>query len=151
MKTCIVYVPIAGSRAERLIDHGSGVVGSLGGDTILVDFEGNRFGASNVVTYADRVAVAASRHAVSYPTIARASPPASDLCRIGVFDGVHGEVVLDGRPERDLLAAWLREASVTGDELVASGHAYEGHRMLRDAEAAGDQHQARIVRQAYRL
>lgn len=72
-----VYVPnIAASDGLRRdtvgIDPGSGIVGRASGPNhLLIDYEGNRFGAANIVTYADRVAHAADRQVRGYPTLAR--------------------------------------------------------------------------------
>lgn len=106
-----VFVPARG--AHFVIDHGSGIVGTpLDSGALLIDYEGNRYGASNVVTYADRVHLAAGRHLERYPTIARQSAAARDLVRIGSFDTTTGYVDLtDGGVDEAqalvLLAGWL--------------------------------------------
>lgn len=90
-----LYVPAPDTPLRRLIDHGSGVVGTSlahwpGGraehpaaGVYIVDYEGNRHGASNIVTYYDRVAHAAGRHFAAYPTVARKSAHEDDLIHVG--------------------------------------------------------------------
>lgn len=90
-----VYIPRQGSRLASVITTGSGIVGSTekfpDGDRIVIDYEGNIYGASNVKTYADRLDVAAGRHLFNYPhrypTIARMYLPrdTDELIKIGSF------------------------------------------------------------------
>lgn len=79
-----VYVP----RGPGVVDRGSGIVGRLGPDgRLTVYFEGNRYGAANIVTWADRVAVAQDRLTQQYPTVARSTVPLAAMCAVGRFDG----------------------------------------------------------------
>lgn len=105
-----VYVP---SHAGTLIDQGSGVVGSpahkfmpmLPDDgRITADYEGNRFGASNIKTYADRVLHAAGRHTQKYPTVARSTLSTEDLTEVGSFDGA---VLTIKRAHYPTVAEWI--------------------------------------------
>lgn len=52
---------------------------------IIIDYEGNKYGAANMVTFADRAAHAADRHAQHYPTVARLAVPPSHLIVVGTF------------------------------------------------------------------
>lgn len=130
-----VFVPVPHSRAEALIDPGSGIVGDTAGQVegrILVDFEGNRFGAANIATFADRVSHAADRSRNNYPTTARAALPSEDLVAVGVFDPERGIVHLF--PDRhQVLAAWLgRDGDAVDEkELLTTDHSST---MRRDLE-----------------
>jgi hypothetical protein len=109
MTTLSVYVPQVG--ALPWVDPGSGIVGSsLDGipDKLLIDYEGNRHHAVNLVTLADRLAQAAGRHLTRYPTVARAVVDADRLLWVGTFDPSTGRVEL-GNSEP--LEAWLAEAA----------------------------------------
>lgn len=107
MRQLFVYVPVEGSRAARMIDPGSGIVGSIReADHVSVYFEGNRHGYVNVITFADRCEIAAGRLWESYPTIARMVLPADELAVAGVFTERHGVDVRDGG-ELIALTRWL--------------------------------------------
>lgn len=113
-----VYVPAEGSYLG--IDPASGIVGTPKltetGPRVLIDFEGNRFRAVNVETFADRCNVAHGRHAMSYPTTARAFADADELHRVGTFYRQHGRVELEDGLELVRLAKWLGLWQETGAE-----------------------------------
>lgn len=109
-KPLAVFVPAGDALFD--IDRGSGIVGEDTGDMagklptgeVEIDFEGNRFGAENIRTYADRVWVAAARHVGRTPTVARMVVPDEALIYVGDFH--------DGRIDVDpvnfrVLAEWL--------------------------------------------
>lgn len=75
-----IYIPVEGSRVDRMVDACSGLVGYLDAHTgyIVCYMEGNRLGASNMTRYAERIKHAAGRLFESYPTIAMFQIPASD-------------------------------------------------------------------------
>ena len=111
-----VFVPASGVVTG--IDPGSGIVaGTPARDEsrILVDYEGNRYGAVNMVTFADRVARAWDRQRTRYPTIARAAMRVEQLVKIGEYDAERGVVLLgEGAPmdresAKQLLADWLEQ------------------------------------------
>ena len=119
MSELVVYAPREGALPQ--IIRGSGIVGSparLDPGRVVIDFEGNRYGAANLVTYADRVRQAAGRHRERYPTSARAAVRLDALVPIGVFDGF--AVWLDDEDCHDLLARWLELESVPMRELVVT-------------------------------
>jgi hypothetical protein len=122
-----VFLP--SEQLASVIDRGSGVVGTTGAaGRYTLDYEGNRFGASNVVTFADRVSVAAGRHLEKYPTVARASVPLDEVLRVGTFDTETGVVDLGagdvGEDEaRHLVAQWCGlAASELSSELETTAH-----------------------------
>jgi hypothetical protein len=89
-----VYVPAPGS--DLGIVPGSGIVGTrqpaLPGvraieedGLVLVDYEGNLYGASNVRTLEDRLHHAAGRHIMRYPTVARRLARVSELVFVGDY------------------------------------------------------------------
>lgn len=93
---------------RHFIDLGSGIAGQQpGAERTTIYFEGNRYGASNIVTFADRCLHAADRMIARYPTIAQKSVPSEDLQHIGYLDMTFGEVHLDDAEAERALAAWL--------------------------------------------
>lgn len=93
-----LYVPAPDTPLRHRIDHGSGVVATSTvywqhgcthqpwvDDIHVVDFEGNRYNASNIITYYDRVAHAAGRHFASFPTVARVRAPEDELIHVGWY------------------------------------------------------------------
>lgn len=54
--------------------------------TLVIDYEGNRYGAVNMRTYADRATHAAGRQKEHYPTVARMIVPAKRLIRVATLD-----------------------------------------------------------------
>ena len=94
MRELLVLVPKPGTDAERTIDAGSGIVcdplhvisGVLVSDErIEVYYEGNRYGASNMQTFEDKVKHAAGRLSERYPTIAKAMLPRTQFAAVGMF------------------------------------------------------------------
>ncbi|MHB8509509.1 MAG: hypothetical protein ACYDGR_12810 [Candidatus Dormibacteria bacterium] len=84
-----VFVPAPGSRLERELAHGSGIVGSheVGG-RVLIDYDGAIYGQSGMARWADRVLYAADRHGVPWeraPTIARQSVSPSEVIEVGTW------------------------------------------------------------------
>lgn len=115
-----VFVPRPGSLPCARIHNGSAIVGLFeeGEETVLVDFEGNLYGASNIVNFADRVFIAASRHLDRAPTISRARFNCQDLLMIGYWD--HDDRRLTINPElRHELDYWVRH-QLPDRELIPS-------------------------------
>ena len=112
-----VYVPSVDGPLDALIDRGSGIVGSpdASPDHVRIDFEGNRYGAANIITFADKVAHAAGRHETHYPTVARAFVPREHLIAVGQFDGDRVEV-----GDSEALTDWLGD--YTDDDLRITAH-----------------------------
>jgi hypothetical protein len=106
-----VFVPNECNDRGRLfaaqVARGSGIVGRLTLTTAglqEVCYEGNLYGAANIVTYADRIYQAAARLVSRYPTMARVTLPPSAIYLVGTFDyGLRQLVVTDQTP----LAGWL--------------------------------------------
>jgi hypothetical protein len=106
-----VYIPNLSAPehvALAWIEPKSAIVGSPepAGDELLIYFEGNRYRALNMVTFADRAREAADRLAVNYPTIAKTMVTRRALTQIGWFTPGHGVDVPDG-PSLVALAEWL--------------------------------------------
>lgn len=128
-----VYVPnddapeVVGLAVEH-IDKGSGIVGRPAPDTrILIYYEGNRYGASNIVTFADRCYHAASRLEQDYPTVAQAYVPAEAITQAGWF--YMPERRVDIRDVHDMIAIahWL-DLEVSDDRLRDELRPHEGRR-----------------------
>jgi hypothetical protein len=118
------FIPAPGSIQERMIDRGSGIVGSRNDATgrVLIDYEGNRIRTANLVSYADRVHHAAGRRLANYPTVACAYVSADVMIRVGDYDWERGIVSLDG-PEIELqLARWLDCTQLDPAELQTRGN-----------------------------
>ena len=108
-----VYIPEAAAPAAvrdtvALIDPKSAIVSAPdpSGDELLVYFEGNRYRAANMITFADRALHAAGRLASNYPTIAKATVPRRALTHVGLFTPGHGVDVPDAGA-LVALARWL--------------------------------------------
>lgn len=82
---------------------------------IIIDFEGNKFGASNVVTYADRAMVAFGRHREHYPTVARLAVPPSHLIVVGTFYAGPDRIEPN---DAESLVALMRWLDVDADQLA---------------------------------
>jgi hypothetical protein len=100
MPSYYVLVPLPGTQPALLIDPGSGIIASFeaihalpdvgdpnftGRERVLVYYEGNRFNASNLLTFESRVNLAADRLAKNYPTVARNLFPIVDFMLIGML------------------------------------------------------------------
>lgn len=119
-KQATVYVP-KGAAAERLgIDPRSGIVGRPASPSLVeLYYEGNRFGASNIVTFADRCWHAFDRMDRAYPTVARSLASVEDVIDAGTFTVGHGVDPHDGAALA-ALAGWLEldfPAGEWGDRL----------------------------------
>lgn len=104
MTTIAVFVPTPGTAIRAVIDPGSGIVGTHKAGRVEIDYEGNRYGASNLVTYADRVKYAHGRHVAHYPTVARSYVRRDELIYVGSFDPDTGTVTV---ANVDALSDWL--------------------------------------------
>jgi hypothetical protein len=107
-----VYIPNPERTAASGIDQGSGIVGRRlvpedPESPILVYYEGDRYKTSGVVTYADRVRIAAGRLAEQAPTTARALMPCDAVHRVAVFLPAHGRVEVSDGLSVTRLARWL--------------------------------------------
>lgn len=128
-----VYIPRPGSLLD--LAAGSGIVGTFQDKTrILIDFEGNIYGAVNLATWADRIHSAAGRAETKYPTTARRSVRISDLVLVGSYESDTGEVDLSQSelsPEetRTLVEEWTG-GTVEVETLTANIGYHESKRML---------------------
>lgn len=98
MTTLVVLVPNDATAARDTIDPGSGIVAlDDERDTAVVYFEGNRFGASNLTTFAQKVTHAADRLVTRYPTVACGLFKRADFTVVGTV------VCEPGQPPRLML------------------------------------------------
>jgi hypothetical protein len=102
----LVWAPRPDTLARSAVDRASGIVGSREGGSVVLDYEGNRYGAANVRTFADRVRVAYGRHTTRYPTVARIAADEGELVELGYYTPATGEVTVHGHALGDLLE-WL--------------------------------------------
>lgn len=118
--TRTVYVPNP-TVANLGISHilvGSAIVSDGVEDSesrIVIDYEGNRYGAQNLTRFAQRVLVAAERQASAYPTVARMSVGAWHLTPVGEWTGREVRLIPQGAVD---LAAWLNVETLSCAELV---------------------------------
>lgn len=108
-----VFVPVADSPFQRLVQPLSGMVGApvpdphgSGEDRVLVYFQGPT-PSVNVVTFADRCNIAHGRYAMSYPTTAKALAPAGEVARVGTFHRDECRVEIEDGLSLALVAKWL--------------------------------------------
>ena len=118
-RTLNVYVPNPDAPdvvALQLdgIDPKSAIVGAdpeeLGrgeADRVLIYFEGNRYGASNVKTFADRAMLAGGRCVERYPTTAMRAVLAEALVKVGTLYLDHKRVEVEDGLSLTRLAEWL--------------------------------------------
>lgn len=109
-KTLRVYVPAPDSELANAIWEGSGIVGSLAGETgrLRIDYEG----AEEIYrSYADRVERAAERHLAirldgghGYPSRASAHVDATEVIEVGRWDPAKSELTVT---DDETLRAWL--------------------------------------------
>lgn len=95
--------------------------------TLVVDYEGGRFGAQNIVTFADRCVHAHGRHVAHYPTVARSLVQLEAVFCVGVFYPEIERVEVGGGQEAFKLADWL--GLVREDRMVIDSDGL--HRELR--------------------
>lgn len=82
-----VYVPVTGSRADKQITRGSGIVGQPRDERIHLHYEGNLYGASNLDAINERLCCAWGRLKDRYPTVAQCLVEKDDVIEVGLFDG----------------------------------------------------------------
>lgn len=104
--THIIFVPKEGTNLG--IHPGSGIVAAIddaAARTVVIYFEGNLYGASNLSDFESRVNQAAGRQAQRYPTIARMVAPREDLIEVGRFDYSANQIV--SLLNEHALAKWI--------------------------------------------
>jgi hypothetical protein len=115
-----VYVPNpdADPRDALAVKHiapESGIVGAIEPEGItgmvVIDYEGNLYGAGNLKRWGDRVGCAEGRHRAQYPTVARIACPLGALTRVGTLRArAYEREPLEARLEvsdAEALARWL--------------------------------------------
>lgn len=86
-----IYIPVAGSMIDKVIERGSGIVGVDRADgSLLLHFEGNLFGAANLKRHDERLRHAAGRLVSRYPTrammVLSKDEVATHLIEVGEYD-----------------------------------------------------------------
>lgn len=115
------YAPILVPRPEfeqmvaAQIDPGSGIVGfqlsAQSPEQVMVYFEGNRVGASNLMRFEERVNQAYGRMVQRYPTVAVLALPLAYFSVAGQIEGYGNVTVTD--PEA--VARWTSSAPQSGE------------------------------------
>lgn len=128
MKRIDVYVPNPddfGTHTDH-IDPRSGIVGRR---MVLVDdespvilyYESNRYGAVNIVTFADRCMLAADRMTQDYPTVATTLVPCDAVVRVGSYLPEHRRVEVYDGLSLMRLARWVEDGLTDPDFVPSKG------------------------------
>lgn len=118
--TLPVFVPIEGTPYYKLIDKGSGIVEIPERSTwerAVIYFEGNRFKASNIRTFANKCYHAASRGTAQYLTVATAIVLRNEFILVGHYDIETKTVDVINAPG---LCRWCDWNVIDSKELVTS-------------------------------
>lgn len=118
----VVFVPCEGDVATKGILPGSGIVGAPnpGAERVAVDYEGARYGQSEMARLADRVFYAHGRLVEEYPTVARMAVRRHSLVEVGTFDPDTGTIVPIDAASEAAIAAWLGAEELDPVELARS-------------------------------
>ena len=112
--TLNVYVPCSNTFTATAIAKKSAIVGTQIEDRIMLDYEGNLYGAANLESWDECLLVAAFRHIDHAPTVARIHANESELKQVGTFNPATR--VFTPMPEmKDTLDDWLELAKVNHD------------------------------------
>ena len=128
-----LWIPDEHTPAAEWVLPGSALVSvACSGEQVVCSYEGNKHGAVNIVTLADKAMHAAGRLRTGYPTAAVRSFRRSELVPVGFYDEEQGELHITGGAHANV-ARWvgcaLSELSV---ELLTTGSmAHEVQRALR--------------------
>lgn len=112
-----VYIPHP--DAATPIRPGSSIVGVPTENGVVLYYEGNLYGAENLVSYTDRIRHAAGRLFARYPTVAKMFVTAErlkcDYRAVGTVDRSYHVAFFAGEPEHAAMtyAAEYRSARVT--------------------------------------
>jgi len=142
----LIAVPIPGSRAAQAIDAGSGIVllpFEADATQAMAYYEGNRFGATNLQQWTERVHMAFSRASARYPTVARSMLALSELTIVGEFENNRFYIE---KPEA--AAAWLRVAPEAFSQQIA---AWDKEQADKQAAKEFRENPARFMRNAARM
>lgn len=123
MTSIDVYVPNPdhqGGLQTSGIDPKSAIVGRrmVGHDPespVLIYYEGNRYGAANIVTFADRCMLAAGRLIDNAPTVATRLVHCDAVIRVAGYLPDHRRVQVDDGLSLARLARWLSDAPADAD------------------------------------
>ncbi len=102
---------IASDALGGTVDAHSAIVGVPNtrnpDEAVLVYYESNRIGATNIITFADRARRAYERLVDHAPTIARAYVPRDELRAIGTYHHREGRVAVNRGDHLAALCIWL--------------------------------------------
>lgn len=99
-----IYVPNS-TRLQGLVAAGSAIVGEERAAGVVIYYEGNLYGASNLNKYEEKLSAAAGRLKADYPTAAKLLVQSEDLVEVGVYDTAIWAVA--AITNREALAEWL--------------------------------------------
>jgi len=135
---------LAGSAIVSLADLPEAPLGGLEQEPnrIVCYFEGDLYGASNLVTFADRADIASGRMIEQYPTTAVAALVVTEIVLVGSYDTDSGQAVIDPARRQDL-CEWI---GVSEDALDAELQTTSVRHVARRQLLTLDPMQARFLR-----
>ena len=109
-----IMVPATNSPWSQVVDPGSAIVCAIdehgvpitNDDRVLVYFESNRYGASNMATFVDRATIATSRLHDRAPTVAKAVVPKDEIILVAWFSSANRWIEEITPEAGELLAEW---------------------------------------------
>lgn len=112
-----VYV-LSGTATHNILP-GSALVGEYeyGVGRVTLDYEGNRYGASNLNRFVERAHAAWDRHVTKYPTVSRIWVQSHEVVIVGKYDPLK-KVVAINPIDMPKFEAWLGVSPVPESELV---------------------------------
>ena len=110
MDRLMLYVPVEQFGAHGIVP-GSAIVArddrESDSDPLLVHYEGNMYGATNLESYLDRALCAAGRLLERYPTTAKMAAAPDELMFVGYLDYEQQRIDIEGLGSDRALAGWL--------------------------------------------
>lgn len=112
-----VYV-LSGVATHNLLT-GSALVGEYEYEVgrVTLDYEGNKYGASNLNRFVERAHAAWERHTTKYPTVSRIWVQSHEVVIVGEYDPLK-KVVAINPIDMPKFEAWLGVSPVPESELV---------------------------------
>jgi hypothetical protein len=131
-----IWIPEEHTDTFEWVLPGSAVVSAAcSGERVVCSVEGNKYGAENMKTLADRAMHAAGRLRTGYPTVAARAIPRSQIVPVGFYDEERGELHLEQGTENSV-AMWIGcRVDELSSELITTGSAtHSAQRALRELD-----------------
>jgi hypothetical protein len=131
-----LWIPDEHTPAAEWVLPGSALVSvACSGEQVVCSYEGNKYGAANIVTLADKAMLAAGRLRTGYPTAAVRSFRRSELVPVGFYDEEQGEIRITDAAQANV-ARWVGcSPGALSVELLTTGSiVHEAQRALRELD-----------------